>query len=1296
MKKSNTIKSVLLTAFLGVPFTLSILNAAPAIPTSVENVQPNGEKIQVKVHGDEYFSYKTTEDGFVVTEDSEGYIVYANQNADKDSFVPSNVRVHNKSKRTAEENSYRKKLSPGLTQKQIKAAERKIKAGRQDFIEKRGPVLNVSGSATNVSKTRSADENAQYAAAHSGQRKFCIILVQFANVRFSHGQSNFWNMLNQSGYSANGSTGSTADYLKACSWNKFQPTFDVWGPVTVSQNRAFYGSDGGDVGSMVYEACQRADGLGANFADYDTDGDGIVDNVYCIFAGYDQAQGGPEECIWSHASGIGHKGLYLDGKQISGYGCSSELKWASGTEQVNIGTFTHEFGHVIGLPDFYDTDGNTNGNGHTPGSWSVMAGGCYNNDSRTPPLYGAIERQQLGWCTIPKCPDGAITLNKIQNSSNTPGYKINTDTNDEFYVLEYRERTGFDSSLPGSGMLIWHVDRSSNRYISFETGGTNYDSYFTGKILWDNWNSPNNKSGHPCYDLVECSNPHTNNGDTPLNESSMWPNGGRNSYQPYGWSGAATSPLTNIVNHGTYATFNCNGGGGEETTCTKTDRAVVTFYKDINYGGDAVGLPEGSFTKSQMGAYCLEDNWVSSLKVLPGYKVTVYVDDNFGGSSKTHTSNVSYVGDDWNDKISSIKIEPKGVSGFSGIYKIKGHNGQYLDLDGNSSENNTHVVQFTDEGTEFYQQWRFTESGNGVYTISPASAQTRAMDVSWGKVDNRTEILIYDNNNTPNQQFIVVDAGDGYYQLVARHCGKVIEVPDFSKNAGEWIKLYENNKQTCSFWQFKRLTPEGNPVATIYDDINYASTNINLPEGTYTKAELSAYGFIDNTLTSVKVLPGFKITLYADDNFGGTSKIITSNTNYVGGDFNDKTSSLKIEAEGVSGKAGTYKIKGRNSNLYWDLKANSLNAGTKIVQYNDEKAEQFQQFKLEELGKGIYTIYANTSKMVLDINNASAENRAAVQIWTSNNSKCQQYILVDAGDGYYQLVARHCGKVIEVPDNSSTADTELKTWDNNNQKCSHWKLEQPYHDTYDYWVILRDGVSDMDSYLDLRNNSFAEWDGTVSQTVADEYEGENALAYTVNAVVGGWFGFGVLNTSDTYYFGDLASYSLHFAYKTDYNGPLFVKMGGVNGEFSVQFTPTSDNKWHTKEINMSKFTEAGLQLGTTTNNLIFSIISENVVKTGATINVDDIYYYKNTVLSLVFTDIEDAGMTDISVYQPSNNKIAITGIEINTEIELMNLNGKTIMSSVSSDTNTVLNVENLPKGLYLLHIGNTIKKVLLK
>ena len=165
--------------------------------------------------------------------------------------------------------------------------------------------------------------------------------------------------------------------------------------------------------------------------------------------------------------------------------------------------------------------------------------------------------------------------------------------------------------------------------------------------------------------------------------------------------GARNYKPFNIVNHGTYATFNCNGGGGEETTCTKTDRAVVTFYKDINYGGDAVGLPEGSFTKSQMGAYCLEDNWVSSLKVLPGYKVTVYVDDNFGGSSKTHTSNVSYVGDDWNDKISSIKIEPKGVSGFSGIYKIKGHNGQYLDLDGNSSENNTHVVQFTDEGTEF-------------------------------------------------------------------------------------------------------------------------------------------------------------------------------------------------------------------------------------------------------------------------------------------------------------------------------------------------------------------------------------------------------------------------------------------------------------------------------------------------------------------------------------------------------------------------------------------------------------------
>ncbi len=251
-------------------------------------------------------------------------------------------------------------------------------------------------------------------------------------------------------------------------------------------------------------------------------------------------------------------------------------------------------------------------------------------------------------------------------------------------------------------------------------------------------------------------------------------------------------------------------------------------------------------------------------------------------------------------------------------------------------------------------------------------------------------------------------------------------------------------------------------------------------------------------------------------------------------------------------------------------------------------------------------------------------------------------------------------------------------------------------ETYNYWVVLRDNVSDMDSYLDLRSNEFAEWAGTVSQMVASQYEGDDALAYNVNSAVGSWFGFGVVNTSGSYYFGDLADYGLHFAYKTDYNGPLYVKLGGTNGEFSVEFTPIADNKWHTQEIRMSAFTNAGMKLGNTTDNLIFSIISENVVKTNATINVDDIYYYKTDVLPVILTGADIVETNDLSVYQPNADLLCINGTSKGSQIELININGISMTKTEATEGTSYLSINSMPSGLYLLRVDSKVIKVLIK
>ncbi|MBQ8055201.1 MAG: RICIN domain-containing protein, partial [Paludibacteraceae bacterium] len=381
---------------------------------------------------------------------------------------------------------------------------------------------------------------------------------------------------------------------------------------------------------------------------------------------------------------------------------------------------------------------------------------------------------------------------------------------------------------------------------------------------------------------------------------------------------------------------------------------VATFCEGVNYEGYNIGLSEGEYTKAALAAYGITDNDVSSLKVAKGFKVICYDNDDLSGTSKEFTGDVSWIGNDWNDRVSSLKIIPDGVTGLSGICKIKGYNGQFLDLDGNSNANNTKIVQWTDEGEEIYQHWKLTEIETGVYRISAASQDSRGFDVAYGSGENRTEVLLYDYNNGNHQQFIIVKNGD-YYQLVARHCGKVLEVPNASNTAGEQIKLWDNNNQNCSKWTFPKTSPSGSKVASIYDDLNYGGRSLDLPIGSFTASQLLVYGFPNKILTSLKVNDGYKITLYSGDNFTGESVSYTSNVNWIGAEWNDKMMSVKIEgvAQSIAAELQSdksYKIftYATGNRLLWATNGSPAN-GTKASVYTGNNTNS-QRWILESTG----------------------------------------------------------------------------------------------------------------------------------------------------------------------------------------------------------------------------------------------------------------------------------------------------------------------------------------------------------
>ena len=307
-----------------------------------------------------------------------------------------------------------------------------------------------------------------------GKKKGIIILVNFSNVAFQKDNNNalYQRIANEKNFSYGDFKGSMYDYFYAQSEGKFELTFDVVGPVTVSNIQSYYGSNdsGGNdkyPATMVIEALKLVDSQ-VNFADYDWDGDGKVDQVYVVYAGKGEADGGAANTIWPHEwelssaadYGDGSGAQTLDGVKIDTYACGGELNGSGNID--GIGTMCHEFSHCLGYPDFYDTDYS---GGQGMGYWDLMDGGSYNGDGYQPAGYTSYERWMAGW----KEPVELTTTTQIANmkalQDGGEAYIVyNNGNRNEYFLLENRQFTGWDASLPGEGLLILHVDYNASAW----------------------------------------------------------------------------------------------------------------------------------------------------------------------------------------------------------------------------------------------------------------------------------------------------------------------------------------------------------------------------------------------------------------------------------------------------------------------------------------------------------------------------------------------------------------------------------------------------------------------------------------------------------------------------------------------------------------------------------------------------------------------------------------------------------------------------------------------------------------
>lgn len=317
----------------------------------------------------------------------------------------------------------------------------------------------------------------QHKAALTGSKRGLVILVNFTDKMMSAStdpHATYVRFFNQEGFSDHGMTGSVHDYFLDQSYNQFDLTFDVVGPLTLSKTMSYYGGNSDDdkdinAPEMIREALLLAANQ-VNYADYDWDGDGYVDQVYVIYAGYGEAQGGGDDTIWPHEwslssaqhYGRGEGAITLDGVTIDTYACSNELRGTNGNLLDGIGTACHEFSHCLGIPDFYDTQGDNS----AMLSWDLMDYGSYNNDGCTPSAYTSYERWYAGWLE-PIEINGEVVISDMEalESEGEAYILYNEGNHNEYYLLENRQPVKWDKAQDGHGLLIVHVDYESQYWM---------------------------------------------------------------------------------------------------------------------------------------------------------------------------------------------------------------------------------------------------------------------------------------------------------------------------------------------------------------------------------------------------------------------------------------------------------------------------------------------------------------------------------------------------------------------------------------------------------------------------------------------------------------------------------------------------------------------------------------------------------------------------------------------------------------------------------------------------------------
>jgi len=621
-------KKLLLTISASL-LALCQLAARPVHNKPVTLVQPDGSTISAIINGDEF--HRSTKDlqGHNLVQGPDGTWCFA-------SFSPDGRKVS--SGYSASGKAPSGILSASMSAPLLRLARNDRRAQMESRMDADGSIIR------------------RIMASSNPVRKHCmILLVDFKDKKMTFTKADFEKLVKQKGYSLYGASGSVNDYFNDQFKGDVEFSYEISDVITLDRDCAYYFAnteDGEDIRPdyAVAEACQKAAAAGIDFSQCDDDGDGQVDNVFLFVAGKDEADGGGEDCVWSHMHYLEFsedphiRNLVINGVRINNYAISTEYRQTDDRQFTftAIGTFCHEYSHALGLKDLYDTDYAGSG-GYGNGLWfstGLMDGGNQNNEYNTPPHYNAIDYYLSGIGNPEDLRAGTYTLEPI--SENRRFLKLETGNAGEYYLIECRSDKGWDRYIGGKGLLIYHIDRSRNAAGRSDR----YDMHMNAITRWS-YNEVNCVPDRQCAALVPATagiKAYTSDGYLMWNtEKVFFPSKSNDAFTPLTdpafifWDGTA-SPLaiTSIAMDGEKVTFKVSKAESirvPEVVLARNeifqDAAIIQWTADDpEYVGNAYvswGQSDGSMTEIEVapyenGRYALV---LDALEPMTAYRTTI-------------------------------------------------------------------------------------------------------------------------------------------------------------------------------------------------------------------------------------------------------------------------------------------------------------------------------------------------------------------------------------------------------------------------------------------------------------------------------------------------------------------------------------------------------------------------------------------------------------------------------------------------------------------------------------------------